>query len=927
MQIRKKLPIVLNILICMPLAILTLVNYIYSSHKLMVKGESYIEQLTVSEGRALETMVEAKSYQVTILAADKRVVEVLRDEMNLDKKKNAANYLKAALIDQDDCELVLINKQGKVILTGTGNEEINEVKNIEKFKNVLEGNIEFGDMLLDDVNERKVINITVPVFDEEHHVIGAVCKVIYNDVFSDFIRDVKIDNTGLGLIVDDMGYIVAYCDRKKEGKLIENEAVRNEVLNKFYSNQDRGTFYFTMNNKKLFVSYYDVPKIGWTIYIYQNLSEMRGPADIGGLIGIGTLILLIGIVNIASKRLTNKITRPIDILMTTMDDNKNGDYSKCCPYDGEDEFGMLAMQYNEMIRCLGESKEALAVSEERYKTTLNAIDGGIWEYHAVTKEFFATENMTEIIGDLKNSRDIVYFMREKLEPQVIKSFMQTLNRCLLGEISDFTQEARLWVHGEQKWILCKGHAVKLEHGRVEKVIGIVTDITDNKKNEERVRKLSFFDDLTGCLNKATFIESMDGWLSSDEIIKDAALLFIDLDNFKRINDTQGHEIGDKLLNAVGKMIREILPADAFIGRFGGDEFVIFKSDVSDVQEVNDLIYTILNLFNKKVEVDNKKVHLTCSMGVAMYPVDGRDSTKLLKNADTAMYKAKENGKNSCSFYAPSMTQTLDRRLLIEDALRDAISNNSFQLQYQPIVDIHTNKTVGCEALIRLVDSELGFISPGEFIPIAEETDLIIASGDWVMEKALETLAYYHEIGFKDFCININVSSIQMKEPNFLSKLKAVIEKTKVPMQAIKLEVTETVLMENIEASRALFDEIKAMGIKLALDDFGTGYSSLNYLRNIPLDVLKIDKSFVDEITTSKVLSEIVDSIISMAHALDITVVAEGVETENQLAVLREKGCDLIQGYYYSKPLNLEVLEMRLESEQFQVNHSNKDHLS
>lgn len=927
MQIRKRLPMVLNILICMPLAILTLVNYIYSSHKLMVKGESYIEQLTISEGRALETMVEAKSYQVTILAADKRVVEVLKDEESLDKKISAANYLKEALIAQDDCELVLINKQGDVILTGTGNEEINEVKDTKKFNNVLKGNIEFGDILLDDLNERKVINITVPVVDEKNKVIGAVCKVIYNDAFSDFIREVKIDKTGLGLIADDMGYIIAYCERYKEGKLIENENVRNEVLNKFYSNQSEGTFYFTMDNKKLFVSYYVVPKIGWTIYIYQNVSEMRQPADIGGLIGVGTLIMLIGIVNIVSKRLAHRIIKPIDILMTTMNDNKNGDYSKCCPYEGDDEFGILAMQYNEMIRCLGESKEALAVSEERYKTTLNAIDEGIWEYHAITKAFYATENMTEIIGDLKNSRDIIYFMREKLEPQAIRSFTHTLNRCLLGEISDFTQEIKLWVNGEQKWILCKGHAVRLEHGRVEKVIGIVTDITDNKKNEEKVRKLSFFDDLTGCLNKATFIESMDGWLSSKELIKDAALFFIDLDNFKRINDTQGHEIGDKLLNAVGNMIREILPTDAFIGRFGGDEFVIFKSDVNSIHEVNDLIYTILSLFKKKVEVGDIKVHLTCSIGVAMYPVDGQDSAKLLKNADTAMYKAKENGKNSCSFYAPSMTQTLDRRLLIEDALRDAISNNAFQLQYQPIVDIHTNKTVGCEALIRLVDSELGFISPGEFIPIAEETDLIIAAGDWVMEKALETLAYYHELGFRNFCININVSSIQMKEPNFLNKLKAVMEKTKVPTYAIKLEVTETVLMENIEASRCLFEEIKAMGIKLALDDFGTGYSSLNYLRNIPLDVLKIDKSFVDEITTSKVLSEIVDSIISMAHALDITVVAEGVETENQLTVLKEKGCDLIQGYYYSKPLNLEILEMRLESEQFIEDNSNKNNLN
>ena len=267
-----------------------------------------------------------------------------------------------------------------------------------------------------------------------------------------------------------------------------------------------------------------------------------------------------------------------------------------------------------------------------------------------------------------------------------------------------------------------------------------------------------------------------------------------------------------------------------------------------------------------------------------------------------------------------MSQTLGRKLLVEEALREAVAKNSFYLQYQPIIDLESEKTVGCEALIRLYDSELGFISPGEFIPIAEETDLIIEAGDWVLENAMKALGKFNKQGYDQFTMNINVSSIQIREKDFLDKLVDVIKRIGVPPQCIKIEVTESVLMEDVEKSMELFNHVKAMGIKIALDDFGTGYSSLNYLRSIPLDILKIDKSFVDEITTSKVLSEIVDSIISMAHALDIKVVAEGVENEMQLEVLKKKNCDFIQGYYFGKPLSEKEFEVRLRRE----NHMKAD---
>ena len=663
---------------------------------------------------------------------------------------------------------------------------------------------------------------------------------------------------------------------------------------------------------------------------------------------IVTLLVLIILVNLVSRTFIKEITKPIDLLIGTMDEVAAGDLNSFCTYEADDEFGRLSKHYNQMVEKLGDShrnlgevceelaitkralennyqaleksKEALVISEERYRMALDAIDEVIWEYHAETEQFFATDNWSRIIGENLEEESIVTIMQRFLEPRLIENMRMSTRRCLAGEIRDFTQELWIMKKGKKCWLLCKGHAIVGEDGQVEKMIGILTDITYNKTNEERVRKLTCFDGLTGCLNKSTFIESVDAWLGSGVEVKRASILFIDLDDFKKINDVLSHEIGDQVLNYVGKILAELLPPDAFIGRFGGDEFVIFKSSVEDMEEVHKLVYGILSLFQDKLEIDKLKVHLTCSIGIAMYPEDGEDSAMLLKNADTAMYKVKENGKNSYSFYTKAMSQTLDRKLLVEEALREAIVKNSFYLQYQPIVELQSNQTVGCEALIRLYDSELGFISPGEFIPIAEETDLIIEAGDWVLENALKTLSYLNSRGYDQFTMNINVSSIQIKEEDFLDKLIAVIKKTGVLPGCIKLEVTESVLMEDIEKSIELFNHVKAMGIKIALDDFGTGYSSLNYLRSIPLDVLKIDKSFVDEITTSRVLSEIVDSIINMAHALNISVVAEGVENEMQLEVLKKKGCDFIQGYYFSKPLSEKEFEIRLKKE----NHAKLD---
>ena len=942
MQLRKEVPIIIQLLSCIPMVILAIITYTYSSNTLLSKSEAYINELTVSEGCALSTLIEAKTYQVEILAGEERVVNLLSYGEEQKYRDEARSFLRETLINEEDCEIVVLNKEGEVVMTATALGEMICLRDKASFEEVLKGKNSYKDLLFSYLEDDKVINITVPVKNEKDEVIGAICKIISNEAFCEFVQKVKIGETGYAYILNEKGYMITHPNEKIQGSLLESEEVKVFIKDKLKKQGKAGSYLHNVGRNKKYISYYIVPDIEWIICITQSINEMKKEAITGSIVIFLILIVLIFVCFYVGRKLANKIIKPIDLLMDAMEKNKEGGLEHLCLYDGKDELGALAASYNEMVKKLGDSdqhihiiskeleytkkelednycaleksQEALELTEEKYKITLEAIDEGIWEYNLLTQEFVATQNLDTILGMEIEEKNIITIIEKVMEKQYIQPFMSKIQKCILGETRDFTQEIPVNVNGNKKWLLCKGHAIDGESGRNKKLIGILTDITDNKQNEEQVKRLSYFDGLTGCLNKATFVESLDAWLSGKDFEHNSVLLFIDLDNFKRINDTLGHDIGDKILNYVGTMLRNDLPQEAMVGRFGGDEFVVFCPNFDNMDAIHEMIYDVLNHFRHKLEFGKVKVHVTCSMGVAVCPVDGEDSAMLLKNADTAMYKAKEEGKNSYSFYTPAMTERLDRRLLIEEALRDAIGKESFKLQYQPIVDAHTGKTIGCEALVRMVDSELGFISPGEFIPIAEETDLIIETGDWVLENALRALKMYHDKGFNDFCMNINVSSIQIKEVNFLKKLKQQIEKVQIPTKFIKLEVTETVLMENVKASIELFNEVKEMGFKIALDDFGTGYSSLNYLRNIPLDILKIDKSFVDELTTSKVLSEIVDSIINMAHALDITVVAEGVENANQYELLKAKGCDLIQGYYFSKPLEQKELESRLANE-------------
>jgi len=423
---------------------------------------------------------------------------------------------------------------------------------------------------------------------------------------------------------------------------------------------------------------------------------------------------------------------------------------------------------------------------------------------------------------------------------------------------------------------------------------------------KQLRHLVRHDNLTGLPNIIGFKERIE-----EEIIKAKnnqevfAVLFLDLDRFKTINDILGHRSGDYLLKMVSERLKKILRDRDFVSRQGGDEFIILLSDVKNTEIASHIAKRIVNEIAKPFIIKEQEIFITVSIGISLYPYNGQDMETLIKNSDIAMNNVKKREKNNYLFYNEDMSNSLFRTRVVESELRRALTNEEFMLYYQPIIDIKTGNIKGVEALIRWKHPELGIVSPLEFIPIAEETGLIIPIGEWVINTACKQLKAWQSVLRPSLNISINISWIQLISSNFVKSIEKVLIENQIEPNTIVLEITESLFAENIKDVMITFAELKKLGVKVALDDFGTGYSSLNYLKKVPIDIIKIDKSFIDDITSSEYDKWIVESIINITHALNLVVVAEGVETIEQHDFLKSIDCDEIQGYLFNPPLQAE----------------------
>ncbi|MFJ9464107.1 MULTISPECIES: EAL domain-containing protein [Viridibacillus] len=455
--------------------------------------------------------------------------------------------------------------------------------------------------------------------------------------------------------------------------------------------------------------------------------------------------------------------------------------------------------------------------------------------------------------------------------------------------------------------------VRNKQGEVTNYCGVFSDLTEQKDVEDELEKRAMTDSLTGVSNRFAYTERMRVLLESSSTRSyQHAVLFLDLDRFKQINDTLGHAVGDYLLVEVVKRIQSLLKNKDILARYGGDEFVITLTNIHHPREAVHLAEMIIQLLEQPFAVEDQNLYVSTSIGISIYPHDGDDTEVLLTKADKAMYFAKQNGRGQFSFYFDELQTDSKRVLLLDNELRKAIENDSFELHYQPKVSVTTGAIVGVEALVRWQNEKLGFVSPGEFIPYAEETGLIIPISECIINRACQDYLKLKSQNIKNMPIALNISSIHFHQSNFIESITQILERNNCPAHYFEIELTERTVMNSEKETIRKLVLLKQLGFKLSIDDFGTGYSSLSYLVQFPLNYLKIDRSFIQHICSLDDKQAVVDAIIQMAHRLHMKVIAEGVEQREQVQLLRKMGCDMIQGYYYSKPLPLDEFTEFLE---------------
>lgn len=470
-------------------------------------------------------------------------------------------------------------------------------------------------------------------------------------------------------------------------------------------------------------------------------------------------------------------------------------------------------------------------------------------------------------------------------------------------------ELEVWRYGSgRRWIGSFSGAPVVDKSTGKRILGVCTirDITERKQIEERIRQAGLHDALTGLPNRALLFEySQHVFAHTLRSRRNAAVIFIDLDRFKPINDTHGHEVGDAVLKEAANRIKKCTRQTDIAFRLGGDEFVIILPDIQDGAYAGEVARHVAQCINQPYRVETLELCLSTSIGISIYPRDGQDIDTLINQADMAMYYAKHSGRNRCQFYSAALAERANTQSRIENQVKEALARGEFRLEYQPVVDMNTFSLTGVEALLRWPHEGVG---PDRFVPVAEATGLIGRLGHWVVTEACRQHNAWMDHGLPAIPIAINVSAAQFRQPDFVDQVSEAMQACRMGTDTLQLELTETALMDDMDLAIEQLSQLKARGLKIALDDFGTGYSSLSYLSRLPIDKIKVDKSFVYRIESDAASRTITNAIIALGHTLHLEIVAEGIESENVLRYLRSHGCDLAQGYYVCAPIAADAFE-------------------
>ncbi len=575
---------------------------------------------------------------------------------------------------------------------------------------------------------------------------------------------------------------------------------------------------------------------------------------------------------------------------------------------------MLGQRVKYMLRA-GRAFQELNMNQHRLAKTQELAKLGNWEVKFIDNTFHCSPEAAHLLG-LSSNGQITY--EEFLAPIVVKDQVSVKEKFdfAIKTKKHFSVNYRIILpNGMQRYILNRGEIFFNENGVAELMLGAIQDVTQLKQAEEEIRLLAFYDSLTGLANRMLFMDRLDNEITSAKRDKKCfALLYMDIDRFKQINDTFGHHIGDLLLKNVSEIFQKGLrssdtasrtvndDANFLIARLGGDEFIILLSNINKPKNAAIVARRLLHDISKSYDLDGQKISITASIGISIFPTDGESVEVLLKNADSAMYYAKGKGRNNYQFYKESLNRAVMERFSLEQSLKVAIKKDELLLYYQPQVELSTGKIVGAEALIRWLHPTQGMMQPDMFIPIAEETNLIIDINKWVIQTACKQNRAWQKAGLNPIRIAVNLSGYQIASQNIIKVIQEAIEEAGLDAKNLEVEITENIFMQDTEDTIQILELMKDLSLRIALDDFGTGYSSLSYLTTFPVDVIKIDRSFVMGCAMLKNNIAIIKAIIAMGHSLGMKIVAEGIETRKEFELIKKYGSDEGQGFYFSPPV-------------------------
>jgi diguanylate cyclase (GGDEF)-like protein/PAS domain S-box-containing protein len=619
-------------------------------------------------------------------------------------------------------------------------------------------------------------------------------------------------------------------------------------------------------------------------------------------------LVFAGVFLLILSRLAKRLTQPITELSETMARAERGEGEVLARIGGPKDIMDMAIAFNRMIVSLRERELALRESQENYRQVVNSVKEVIFQTNARGEWAFLNATWGEVTGiEIQHALGqpmARYFFDE--DQKLVSHWFDILRR---NESRDCRFELRyLRPDGGLGWFDLAQRVRYDEAGMFAGTSGTLDDITEQKRAEARIEFLAYHDVLTRLPNRMLAQDRFQQAMAhADRLRTKVALLFLDLDNFKAINDSLGHLAGDALLKEVSRRLTDCVRETDTVSRLGGDEFVVILPALPDADAIAPVLVKLLANLLEVFEIDTQELSTSASIGIALYPDDGGDFDTLLKKSDMAMYRAKDSGRNTYRFFDDQMNVDAVERLRMSSGLRKALVREEFILHYQPQIDIASGALIGAEALIRWIHPEMGMVPPSRFIPVAEESGLIVPIGEWVLYQACRQAAAWGKAGIRGLVIAVNLSAVQFRRGDVEQSVIRALEASGLDPALLELELTESILISDTENILATVQRLKQLGVKLSIDDFGTGYSSLSYLKRFQVDKLKIDQSFVRDLATDAEDAAIVRAIIQIAGSLGLTTIAEGVETAHILDLLRDLGCDEAQGYYFARPMPAEEL--------------------